>query len=47
MTLRNVVTRYTQFNLEVLLYCDSDIDNEKNAAIVQVVHDFINDSERF
>ena len=47
MIIRNVVTRYTKFNLKVLLYGVNDIDYEKNVAIVQTVHDFITDSERF
>ena len=47
MILRNVVTRYTQFDLEILLYGDSDIDYDRNALIVQAVHDYIRDSERF
>ena len=38
---RNVVTRYTQFDLEILLYGDSDIDHDRNAVIVQAVHDHI------
>ena len=47
MTLRNVVTRYTQFDLNVLLYGDSGIDHDRNVVIVQAVHDYIRDSERF
>ena len=47
MTLRIVVTRYTQFNLNVLLYGDSGIDHDRNVVIVQAVHDYIRDSERF
>ena len=47
MILRNVVTRYTQFNLEILLYGDSDIHHDRNAVIVHAVHDYIRDSERF
>ena len=43
VTLRNVVTKYTQLNLKVLLYVDNNIDYEKNDAIVQVVHNFMND----
>ena len=46
-TLRNVATKYTQFDLEILLCGDSDIDNDRNAVIVQAVHDYIRDSERF
>ena len=34
MILRNVVTRYTQFDLEILLYGVSDIDHYRNAVIV-------------
>ena len=45
MILRNVVTRYTQFNLKILLYGDSGIDHNRNAVIVQAVHDYIRDSE--
>ena len=37
MILRNVVTRYTQFDLEILLYGDSNIDHDRNAVIVQAV----------
>ena len=47
MTLRNVVTRYTQFDLNVLLYGDSGIDHDRNVVIIQAVHDYIRDSERF
>ena len=47
MSLRNSVIGYTEYNLTVLLYGDNDIDYDKNAAIVQAVHDCINDSERF
>ena len=47
MILRNVVTRYTQFDLKILLYGDSGIDHDRNAVIVQAVHDYIRDSERF
>ena len=42
MTLRIVVTKYTQFILKVLLYGDNT-DHDKKAEIVQAVHDFIND----
>ena len=41
MILRNVVTRYTQSDLNVLLYGDSGIDHDRNAVIVQAVHDYI------
>ena len=44
MILRNVVAMYTQFDLKVLLHGDSGIDHDKNAVIVQAVHDFIRDS---
>ena len=44
---KNVVTNYTQFDLKMLLYGDSDIDHDRNAVIVQAVHDYIRDSERF
>ena len=47
MILRNVVTRYTQFDLNVLLYGDSGIDHDRNVVIIQAVHDYIRDSERF
>ena len=47
MILRNVVTRYTQFDIKILLYGDSGIDHDRNAVIVQAVHDYIRDSERF
>ena len=47
MILRNVVTRYTQFDLNVLLYGDSGIDHDRNAVIIQAVPDYIRDSERF
>ena len=47
MILRNAVTRYTQFDLKILLYGDSGIDHDRNAVIVQAVHDYIRDSERF
>ena len=47
MILRNVVTRYAQFELKVLLYGDSGIDHDWNVVIVQAVHDYIRDSERF
>ena len=47
MILRNVVTRYPQFDLKILLYGDSGIDHDRNAVIVQAVHDYIRDSERF
>ena len=49
MILRNVVTRYTQSDLKILLCArgDSDIDHDRNAVIVQAVHDYIWDSERF
>ena len=41
MILRNVVTRYTQFDLNVLLYGDSGIDHDRNVVIIQAVHDYI------
>ena len=44
--LRNVVTRYTQFDIKILLYGDSGIDHDRNAVIVQAVYDYIRDSER-
>ena len=47
MILRNDVIRYTQFDHKILLYGDSDIDHNRNAVIVQAVHDYIRDSERF
>ena len=47
MILRNVVRRYTQFDLKVLLYGDSGNDYDRNAVIVQAVHDYIRDSKRF
>ena len=45
--LRDVVTRYTQFDIKILLYGDSDINHDSNAVIVQAVHDYIRDSKRF
>ena len=45
MILRNIVTRYTQFDIEILLYGDSDTGHDRNAVIVQAVHDYIRDSE--
>ena len=45
ITRRNVVTTYTQFSIKVLLKSDRDNDHEKNAAIIQAVHDFIKDCE--
>ena len=34
MILRNVVTKYTQFDLKILLYGDTGIDHDRNAVIV-------------
>ena len=47
LSLRNTVTRSSQFRLETLLYGDDDLDYESNVAIILAVHEFIKDSERF
>ena len=47
LSLRNTVTRFSQFRLETLLYGDDDLDYESNVAIILAVHEFIKDSERF
>ena len=47
LSLRNTVTRSSQFRLETILYGDDDLDYESNVAIILAVHEFIKDSERF
>ena len=47
LKLRGIVTRHTEFKLETLLYGDDNIDYINNVLIVQAVHEFIKDSERF
>ena len=47
LSLRNTVTRSSQFRLETLLYGDDDLDYESNVAIILAVHEFTKDSERF
>ena len=37
----------TPFNLKILLCSDSDIDHDRNAVIVQAVHDYVRNSEQF
>ena len=41
MTLSNVFTKYTLFNLKVLLNGESDIDHYENAEIVHAVHSLL------
>ena len=47
LSLRNTVTRSSQFRLETLLYGDDDLDYESNVAIILAVHEVFKDSERF
>ena len=46
LSLRNTVTRCSQFRIETLLYGDDDLDYESNVAIILALHEFIKDSER-
>ena len=47
LSLRNTVTRSSEFSLGTLLYGDYNLDYESNIAILLAVHEFIKDSERF
>ena len=47
LALQNIVSRYTEFKLETLLFGDTNIDNEDNITIILAVHDYIKNSERF
>ena len=47
LALQNIVSRYTEFKLETLLFGDTNIDNEDNITIILAVHDYIKNLERF
>ena len=47
LSLKNTVTRYSQFRLETLLYGDDNLDYESNVEIILTVQEFIKDSEKF
>ena len=47
LALQNIVSRYTEFKLETLLFGDTNIDNVDNITIILAVHDYIKNSERF
>ena len=46
LALQNIVSRYTDFKLETLLFGDTNIDNVDNITIILAVHDYIKNSER-
>ena len=47
LALQNIVSRFTEFKLETLLFEDKNLDNADNITTILAVHDYINDSERF
>ena len=47
LKLRDIVARLTEFKLETLLFGDENIDYVNNVSIVQAVHKFIEDTDRF
>ena len=47
LALQNIVSRYTEFKLETLLFGDTNIDNVDNITIILAVHDYIKNSGRF
>ena len=47
LALQNIVSRYSEFKLETLLFGDTNIDNVDNITIILAVHDSIKNSERF
>ena len=47
LKLRDVVNRFTEFKIETLLHGDDSISYDDNLEILQGVHDFIKDSDRF
>ena len=47
LALQNIVSRYTEFKLETLLFGDTNIDNVDNITIILAMHDYIENSKRF
>ena len=45
LAIQNIVLRFIQFRLEMLLYDNDNLDYEDDAAIVLVVHEFPKDSD--
>ena len=47
LKLRDAVTRLTEITIETILYGDENISYQDNLEIVQAVHNYILESERF
>ena len=47
LKLMNSVIRFSNVELNILLYGDDDLDLETNCKIFQAVHDYITESKRF